>query len=347
MRMSSLKMQCAVFYGEKDVRLESRPVPKIGEDDVLVEVKACAICGTDVSRYQGKIGYSTRIVGKIFGHEVTGIIKDKGGKVKYHEIGERVTIAPVNYCGECYYCKKGDENICLNWTCIGEEIDGGLAQYLGVSQKQVFTLPDNVDFEEGTLLTDPVPTSLHAVRKKANIKPGDKVAVWGTGAQGYCAIQLTKLSGGTVILVGRREKKLNLARELGADITVNSEKEDVIDRVKEITGLGADVCLECGGYPDAVIQALACVRKGERVVMIGLQKSQPCDLEDMSWNEKGLVASLSSTYQEFSTGIKLAEEGKLKLKPLLTHRFTLEEIHKAFDLLSNRKEFVVKVVIKP
>jgi len=81
--------------------------------------------------------------------------------------------------------------------------------------------------------------------------------------------------------------------------------------------------------------------------MIGLQKSQPCDLEDMSWNEKGLVASLSSTYQEFSTGIKLAEEGKLKLKPLITHRFSLEEIHKAFDLLSNRKEFVIKVVIKP
>lgn len=347
MRMSSLKMQCAVFYGKKDIRVESRPVPEVEPDDVLVEVKACGICGTDVSMYQGKISYGSHTIGKIFGHEVTGIVKDKGEKVKHHEIGERVVIAPVNYCGQCYYCKKGDENLCLNWTCIGEEIDGGYARYLRVSQKQVFTLPDNVGFEEGTFLADPVPTPLHAIRKKANINPGDQVALWGTGPQGYCAIQLAKLSGGTMIVIGRREKKLNLAKELGADITVDSDKEDVVNRVKEITGLGADVCLECGGYSEAITQALACVRKGGKIVMIGLQKSQPCDLEDMSWNEKGLVASLSSTYQEFSTGIKLAEEGKLKLKPLITHRFSLEEIHKAFDLLSNRKEFVIKVVIKP
>ena len=340
-------MQCAVFYGTKDIRIESHPVPKLSQDDVLVQVKACGICGTDVSMFRGRIGYSSHTVGKIFGHEVTGVIQDQGDRVKDHEIGERVIVAPVNYCGTCSYCQRGYENLCLNWTCIGEEIDGGYAQYLRVPQRQVFPLPDSVGFEEGTLLADPVPTSLHAVRKKANIKPGDQVAVWGTGPQGYCAVQLAKLSGGRVIVVGRREEKLRLAQELGADTVVDSEREKVVIRLREITGLGPDVCLECGGYPEAITQALASVKKGGRVVVIGLQKPQLCDLENLLWNEKQIVASLSSTYQEFITGIRLAAEGRVKLKPLVTHEFNLETIRGAFDLLSTRGELVVKVIIKP
>jgi 2-desacetyl-2-hydroxyethyl bacteriochlorophyllide A dehydrogenase len=340
-------MLCAAFYGKKDIRLENRPLPRVGQDDVLVQVKACGICGTDVSMYQGKINYSQDIVGKIFGHEVTGVVKEIGSKVKTVRIDDRVVVAPVNYCGECYYCRKGDENLCVNWRCIGEEIDGGYAQYICVSQKQIFSLPDNISFEEGTLLADPVPTPLHAVIKKADIKPGDRVAVWGSGPQGYCAIQIAKTCGATVIAVARREQKLKLAGELGADITIDSNKENVIDRIKEITYQGADVCLECGGYPEAVTQAIASARKGGRVVMIGLQKAQMCNLEDMLWDEKELVASLSSTYQEFSTGIRLTETGKIVLKPLVTHSYPLESIREAFELLSVRKEFVIKVIVSP
>lgn len=341
------KMQCALFYGPKDIRIESHPVPVPGEGDILVEIKACGICGTDVSRYQGKIGYSVHIIGNTAGHEITGIIKKTGRNVRGHRIGERVVIAPLQVCGECFYCKRGDTNLCLNAPCIGEEIDGGYAQYVLASQKQVFTLPDNIDFDEGTLLADPVATPLHAVRKKADIKPGDKVAVWGTGPQGYCAIQLAKLSGGYVIAVGRRETKLKLALALGADITINCDEEDVCRKVKEITDFGADVSLECGGYPAALEQAIACTRKGGRIVMVGLQKALQCDLENMLWHEKQLIASFSSTYQEAVIGIRLAENGNLKLKPLITHSFNLIEIQKAFELLSERKEHVIKVVITP
>ncbi len=347
MGIKNLKMQCAVFYGKKDIRIESHPLKDLKEENVLVEVKACGICGTDTSRYRGKIDYNSHIIGNIAGHEVTGIITDKGVKASQHEIGKRVIIFPLYTCGECYYCKRGDENLCLNATCIGEKSDGGYAQYIQIHQKQAFLLPDSIGFEEGVLLADPLPTSIHAIRKKANIKPGDQVAIWGLGAQGYIAIQLAKLSGGAVIVIGRRKKKLNLAKKLGADVTIDSEKEDIVYRVKELTGLGVDVCLECGGYPEAISQALACVKKGGRIVMVGLQKSQPYNFEDMLWNEKQLISSFSANYQECNMGIILAEEGKLQLKPLITHIFNLSEIHKAFDLLTNRKEDIIKVVIKP
>jgi L-iditol 2-dehydrogenase len=340
-------MKCVVFYGSRRIKIEERPVPKIGRDDVLIKVEACGICGTDVSMYNGKITYGKHVVGKIFGHEVTGVVEDKGKDVDRVTIGGRVVIAPVNYCGKCVYCKQGNENICMDWMCIGEEMDGGYAQYLRVSQKQVFNLTDKIGFEEGTLLADPVPTPLHAVRAKAQIKPGDIVAIWGSGPQGYCALQLAKLSGATVLMIVRRKEKIRLAYKLGADVAVDSSTQDVVETTRGLFERGVDCCIESGGYPDALTQSVACVKKGGRVVMIGLQKSMACNLEDMLWGEKELVASLSATYKEFAIGIKLAESGKIKLQPLVTHRFSLDSIDDAFDMLTQRKKSVIKVVIRP
>jgi L-iditol 2-dehydrogenase len=339
-------MECAIFYGIDDLRLENRPIPKINETDVLVEVKACGICGTDFLRYKGKISYNPVLEGRIMGHEITGIIKDKGKNVKCHKIGDRVVISPFNYCGECCFCRKGNTNLCLNGNCIGEEIDGGYSKYVCASQKQVFALPDNLSFEEGTLLADPLPTIIYALRSKANINLGDNVCIWGMGAQGYSAIQLAKLNGGTVIAIGRNENKLKLAKVLGADFVIDIEKEDVIKKIKKITDLGADICIECGGYPLAMDQALRGVRKGGRLVMIGLQKPQICNFEDMLWNEKQLFTSFSSTPVDFITGIKLAQEKKIQLKQLITHVYDLSEISEAFNLISLRRDTVVKVIIK-
>ena len=340
-------MRCAVFYGKNDLRIEKHPIPKIDGKYLLIEVKSCGICGTDVSRYKGKIDYKPKHIGKIAGHEITGVVKNKGADVRNHEIGERVVIAPLCCCGECYYCKIGYENLCIDGPCIGEGIDGGYAQYVRVHQKQVFILPDNIGFEEGTLLADAIATSIHAIRTKADINPGDAVAIWGTGPQAYSALQLAKLSGGMVILIGRRKEKLYLARKLGADIVIDCEKENVVRRVREITKIGVDTCLECGGYPNALIQAIACARRGGSVVMIGLQEPQVCNLEDILWNEKKLIASFVNTYQECETGIKLAKIGRLNLKRLVTHRFSLNDIRDAFSLLVKRDDNVIKVVITP
>jgi len=340
-------MKCAVFYGKHDLRLEERPVPQIESDEVLVKVEACGICGTDVSMYDGKISYSDHTVGKIFGHEVTGTVHDRGKDVRRVEAGDRVVVAPVYYCGECVHCMHGNENLCMNWVCIGEEVDGGYAEFLRVPERQVYVLPDNIDFDEGTLLADPVPTPLHAMRSRAHIKPGDLVAIWGTGPQGYCALQLAKLSGATVVVIARRKDKLQLAQKLGADVTVNSQSVDVKASLMSLYPLGVDCCIECGGYPEAISQALSCVKKGGRIVMIGLQKALTVDIEEMLWGEKELVASVSSTYREFEIGIQLAESKRIKLKPLVTHRFRLEAIDEAFELLTRRTETVVKAVIIP
>lgn len=344
--MESKEMKCALFYGKKSIKVDSCPIPKIEDNEVLIKVEACGICGTDVSMYKGQIDYPPHIIGKIFGHEVTGIIEKKGSMVNGHDIGQRVAVCPDEYCGTCYYCKRGDGHLCTNWKLIGVDIDGGYAQYIKVNQKQVFELPGNIGFEEGTLLTDAVVTQLHAIKRKANIKPGDYVAIWGTGAQGYLNIQLAHLSGGIVIVIGRSEQKLQLAKELGADFIINSNKEDVIERIKDITKFGADVCFDCGGYAEALSQSLYSVRKGGSAVMVGLQSNQNFGFEHMLWNEKNLLSSSGSTYQEFETGIRLAESGKLELKRLITHRFNLDDINTAFEVLSERKGFIIKAVIK-
>jgi (R,R)-butanediol dehydrogenase / meso-butanediol dehydrogenase / diacetyl reductase len=336
-------MKCAVFYGAGDLRIEDRPLPVIGETDVLVEIKACGICGTEVSLYQGKLSYDPSLEGSIIGHETTGVIRDKGRKVKYHEVGDRVVIFPMWHCGECYFCRKGNENLCFNSYNIG----GGYAKFVKASQDQVFTLPDNLSFEEGTFLADPVPTTLYALRSYANINPGDFVVIWGLGAQGYSAMQISKLSGGTVIVVGRNENKLKLAKDLGADFIIDTEKENVVKKIKEITVIGADVCIECGGYPEAMTQTLGSVRKGGKVILVSLQKPQILNLESLVWNETQVLGTIGSTYRECILGIKLAQDKKLQLKPLITHVYNLSEINKAFELLSSRKEQVIKVIIKP
>lgn len=341
-------MKCTVFYGKNNIKVETRPIPQVKDSDVLVKVKACGICGTDLGMYNGRIAYKEEAVGKIFGHELTGVIQERGEKVTDYQIEDRVVIMPTFSCGKCFYCKTGNENLCPNRIDIGDSIDGGYAEYIRVPQKLLFRLPDKVGFEEGTLLADCVPTPIHAIGKFAGIKVGDRVAVWGTGGQGYCALQIAKLNGANVTVVGRRKEKLKLAKEIGADFTIDIESEDVLQRIKELTdGRRVDISIEAAGYPKAITQALACVRPGGRVIVVGLQKPQLCDLEDMGWNEKSIIGSQWTTEPDFNLGVRLAGEGKLKLKPLVTHTFSMDQIEKAFNLLTERKEMVIKVVIKP
>lgn len=340
-------MNCAVFYGKNDLRIEKHPIPSIDGENLLIKVKSCGICGTDVSRYAGRINFEAKHIGKIAGHEITGLIEKRGQNVTGHELGERVVVAPLCVCGNCIYCKIGQENLCTGGPCIGEGLDGGYAEYVSVHQKQVFKLPDDVGFDEGTLLADAVPTSVHAIREKADINVGDTVAIWGTGPQAYSAMQISKLSGALVILIGRRNEKLHLARELGADIIIDCEKENVVDRIREITKIGADVCLECGGYPNALTQAIECSKRGGRVVMVGLQNPQMCDLENILWNEKKIIASFANTYIENEIGIELARTGRLNLKSLITQKFNLNDINDAFSLLLKRDRIVIKALIKP
>ena len=341
-------MKCAVFYGKTNIKNETRPVPEVKDEDVLVKVEACGICGTELGMYSGRIAFPEEAVGNIFGHEVTGVVQEKGGNVTSYQPGDRVVIIPTLTCGNCYYCKTGNENLCPHRDALGEVVDGGYAEYIRVHQRQVFRLPENVGLEEGVLLADCIPTPIHAIGRFADIKAGDHVAIWGTGGQGYGAIQIAKLNGAKVTLVGRRKEKLKLAEEIGADFTIDIEKEDVQKRIVELTGnRGADIAIETGGYPEAITQGLECVRPGGKVIIIGLQKPQICDLEDVGWHEKSIIGSQYTTEIEFMRGIQLAGDGKLKLLPLITHTFSIAEINDAFRLLTERTENVIKVIIKP
>jgi len=341
-------MKCAVFYGKEKIIIEDRFYPKIDDyDEVLVKVKSCGICGTDVGMYSGRINYSINAVGKIFGHEITGIIEDKGSGVEDFRIGDRVIIIPTISCMRCSYCKTGNENLCPNILGIGSDIDGGYAEYVKVKKSFVYSLPDGINFEEGTLLADCVPTSVHSINKHANIKIGSTVAIWGTGGQGFISLQIVKHSGGKVFFIGRRNEKLELAKKLGADFTINSEKEDVSQRIIDINKEGVDISIETGGYPSAVTQSVSSVKHGGRVIIIGLQRDVSINFEDIVWHEKSIIGSFWSTESDFTKGLQLGEDNVLNLKPLVTHLFKLDQIQDAFSLLTKRNESIIKAVIVP
>jgi threonine dehydrogenase-like Zn-dependent dehydrogenase len=341
-------MKCAIFYGKNNIVIEEHPVPEIRDDEVLIEVKACGICGTDVGMYNGRIKYKEEAVGRIFGHEVTGVVKDKGVDIFDYQIGDRVVLMPTISCGRCIDCKTGNDNLCHGIIGVGHDIDGGYAKYIKVQESYLHRLPNMVQFEEGTLLADCVPTAVHAINKFANIKAGSDVAVWGTGGQGYTALQISKLNGANVIIVGRRNEKLELAKQLGADHVINSEHENVEKRVNDITNnRGVDISIETGGYPLAISQSIAAACSGGKVIIVGLQKEHLLDTEDIVWKEKSIIGSFWTTEADFIEGIELVNDKKLTLKPLITHKFRLDQIGEAFDLLDARKEYVIKVVIMP
>jgi len=341
-------MKCAVFYGKRNIKVEERPIPKIGETEVLIRVKACGICGTEIGMYTGRIQYSNKIVGRIIGHEVTGIIEERGNNVENYLIGEKVVLLPTVSCGRCSYCKAGNENLCHDIIGIGHDIDGGYAEYIKVNTQFLAKLPQNVSLNEGVLLTDCLPTAMHAIDNFANIKAGTSVGIWGTGGQGLIALQIAKLNGANVILVGRRKKKLELAKELGAEYIIDIENEDVYKQIREYTNnCGVDIAIETGGYPLAITQSIATVRRGGVVILVGLQKEQVFDIEDLVWHEKSVIGSFWSTLNDFSRGIHLVNKKKIILEPLISHTYKLDQIEDAFNLLERRDQYVAKVIIEP
>jgi len=343
-------MKAVVKYahGRGNVELRDVPKPSPGPDEVLIEVKAAGICGSDLHIFDEDIKLPIRPP-VIMGHEFSGVIAEVGSSVKKWKPGDRITSETSAYvCGECLPCRTGNYNVCAEKRLIGYWFNGAFAKYCAVPSRLVHRLPENVTFLSGALC-EPLACCVNGVIEKTRIRSGDLVVITGPGPIGLISLQLAKSQGASVVLCGlsQDERRLELGEELGADYIINVEKEDPWRRVSEITdGAGADILIECSGSPGAVRMGLQLVRRGGQYTQIGLT-GRPFDLDFdlVAYKEITVRGSLGQRWTSWNIGLKILSKGLIKTEPLISDVLPLSRWEDGFRKVRNKEG--VKVILKP
>jgi L-iditol 2-dehydrogenase len=326
------------------------PDPVAGDDDVLVHVKACGICGSDVHGFTGKTG--RRIPPLIMGHEAAGIVEGFGKNVRSLEKGDRVCFDSTVYCNKCEACRAGLFNRCDKRQVLGVSIPefkrhGAFAEYVAVPWWIVSKIPNELSFVHAALL-EPASIGTHAANR-APISNNDIVVVIGAGTIGLFILQAAKLQGAAkVIAVDINEFRLDIAKKLGADKQINPLKSDLSEAILQDTeGKGANVTLEAVGYAKTFADAVGITRMGGHVVAVGnLENKAEFDLQQLVAKEHTFTGSYASS-GEFRDCIGLVASGKINVEPLISDVLPLKEGPEAFDRLLKAKENLLKIVLEP
>lgn len=325
-------MRSAVFYGKHDLRVEEHEVPAVGPHDILIQVKACGVCGTDVHIYEGDKGAAEVTPPTILGHEFAGIISEVGSQVKNYKPGDRVCIDPNCYCGACDPCRNGVAHYCENMIGYGTTVDGGFAEYCSVDERQVYLLGENTTFEQGAM-AEPVACCLHGI-DMCEIQPGHQVVVIGGGMIGLLMLQLAKLAGAAkVALLEPVENKREVGKKLGADICIDPMREDVKSRLAECGMNWVNVVIECVGRPSTIEQAIDIAGNKAVVMMFGLTKpDEQIAVKPFQIFQKELVlkASYINPYTQ-RRALDLINSGRLDVSSMVYEVCGLNELE---DVLS-------------
>lgn len=343
-------MKALLLSEYKKLELTEMAEPKIGPDEILIRVRACGICGSDVHGYDGSTG--RRVPPLVMGHEAAGVVEAVGSAVSEFREGERVTFDSTVYCGQCYFCQRGDVNLCDRRQVLGVSTGeyrrhGAFADYVAVPARICYKLPDNLPFEQAAMI-EAVSVAVHAV----NLTPvslGDSAVVVGAGMIGLLVVQALKKAGcGQVIAVDLEDHKLGLAAEFGADVGLNPSQCDV---PKEITartdGRGADLALEVVGATATVQTAIASVRKGGTVTLVGnLAPKVELPLQSVVTRQIRLQGSCASA-GEYPACIDLLARGDIRVEPIISAKAPLEEGSEWFRRLYLREGNWMKVILQP
>ncbi len=328
-------MKAAVFHGsDVGLKVEDIPVPEIGGDEILVKVAACGVCHTDLHYIEHGVP-TFKKPPVVLGHEASGIVQNVGADVSNVRVGQRVLIPAVLTCGRCTACRQGRENICSDMKMLGNHFDGAFAEYVAVPSKDVLDLPESLPLEESSIIADAISTPYHAVKNRARVQPGDTVVIFGCGGVGMNAVQLASAAGGYVIAVDINDRKLQWAAEFGAAKTINATQvERVSKEVKKLTGGGADIAMEVIGNPRTIEEAFECVRVGGRLCVVGYtHEAISIVAGKIMFKEIEVVGSLGCRPVDYIPLIRMAVQGKIDVKKQVTHRFSLDEIDKAFEAM--------------
>jgi len=330
------------------LQMQEVPTPRIGERDVLVRVKAAGICHSD-AHYRAGVS-PVRSLPLTLGHEVAGVVEEVGSQVDNVKPGDRVCLHYMVTCGDCCYCSTGNEQFCTSGAMIGKHRDGGYAEYISVSSRNAFSLPEELSFEEGAVLMCASATSFHALRK-AEVKPGETVAIFGIGGLGMSAIQLARAFGALdVYAVDVDEKKLEVAEQLGA-IPVDARAGDPVEELRRLTGgKGVDVALELVGLPLTMRQAVQSLTIFGQAVIAGItdQTFGIAPYTELLMKEAQVIGASDHLAQELPLLLEMVRRQLLDLSPVITATIPLdaEAINHALDRLE-RGEAGVRTVILP
>ncbi len=339
-------MRVAVYYNNKDVRIEEKPIPQISDDEILVKVIASGICGTDVMEW-----YRIKRAPLVLGHEVSGIVEKAGKNVRNFKIGDRVFVSHHVPCMKCDYCSNGHETACE--TLHKTNFDpGGFSECIRIPKLNVelgtFKLPDSVSFEEGTFI-EPLGTAIRAQRL-ANLKETDTLLVIGSGISGLIHIKLAKLKQiKKIIAVDINEYRLNAAKKFGADSVINAN-ENVELKLKEMNeNRLADVVIVCTGVLSAAKQALRCVDKGGTILFFAVPRPDEkleIPINDFWKNEIKIMTSYGAAPNDLKDSLELIKTGKINFNDMITHRLKFDEIQEGFRLIAEAKDSI-KVIVEP
>jgi len=342
-------MRAAVFYGPNmPLRVEDMPVPALDAGEVLVQVAACGLCHTDLHYIDHGVP-TVKQPPMILGHETSGTVVLNGPAAGAIKEGDRVLLPAILTCGRCAACRYGRENICQHMRMFGNDVDGAYAEYVKAPAKDIFILPPEIPLVEGCIIADAVTTPYHAVKNRAEVRPGDSVVVFGCGGVGLNVVQCAHLAGGIVIAVDIVEERLEWARRLGASLTVNPQQIEgsAARKIRQMTGGGADVALEAIGNPATIQEAFSSLHPGGRLVVVGYSDREVAlNAGRIMYREMEIRGSLGCRPVDYPRVIELARTSRIQVVPLVTARFPLADINEGLDALRHSQGIRSVVVME-
>lgn len=343
-------MKAAVYYGKRDIRFEQVDEPKIKSDEVLIKVKRCGICGTDLHEYI--YGPQTTWFDKphpltghmgplIFGHEMAGVIEELGSEVDHNRwhVGDRVCIMNLLHCGKCKYCRMGLEHLCENFGCIGLQWPyGGFGEYVNVKEYNLRKLPDNVTFEQGACV-EPCSLALYGIRR-GNMQVGDKLLITGAGPTAVFTLLSAKAAGASHIYMSEvKPVRRQRCEDWGATEVFNPAEVNVPEEIMKRTEYGVDIAIECSGNEAAMRDALLSLRKRGSYVQSGLPVGDvTLPFFEVAYRDYNLCGLWCYNTYDFESTIDLISSGRIPVEKSVTKIMGVEETQKAFDILADDKE---------
>jgi 2-desacetyl-2-hydroxyethyl bacteriochlorophyllide A dehydrogenase len=334
-------VKAAYYEARHEVSVREAPDPEPTRDEVLIQVAACGICGTDQHIYEGDFGGPFPLIG---GHELVGEIVAVGPEVVERKLGERVAVNPNVFCGRCFYCQRGQVNHCLRWSAIGVTRDGGFADYVVAPETNVYSIGE-LDFETAAFI-EPLSCVVYGL-KRVRVPIGANALIYGAGPIGLLMLQLVAHGGaGSVAVVDVKHEKLELASRLGASHTVLAGNS-ADDALREISALGFDVVIDCTGVPAVVEHMFTHARNEGKLLFFGVNPSEArvaVSPYDVYRKDLEIYGSFALRYT-FHDAIALVDSGAVDVKPLLSNRFPIERFPEALELAGSGE--ALKVQIQP
>lgn len=327
-----------------EIRFQNIPDPVAKENEVVVKIKRIGICGSDIHVYHGKHPFTKYPVTQ--GHEVSGEIVEAGRNVRNLKIGQKVTIQPQVFCGNCYPCTHGKYNLCENLKVMGFQTTGVASELFAVDASKVTPLPEEMSYDEGAMI-EPLAVAVHAVNRAGDIT-GSDIAVIGAGPIGNLVAQVAKAKGaGKVMVTDVSDIRLGIARECGIDYAENTLERNFGDAVLEHFGPDkADVIYDCAGNDTTMGQAIQYARKGSTIILVAVYEGMAnVDLAVLNDHELDLNTTMMYRNEDYTEAIKLAEEKKIRLRPLMSKHFAFREYLQAYKYIDENQEKTMKVLI--